>query len=116
MKASLQRILGVFFVLLFMAVVMQSYAGCPCKKPKPKQDESIERIYVAPAQINLNGNQILVLMDDQVYQTSAIFSDEKGIYIKEYYTGDCPDGFWQCRTCGHCNERYYLWCRVCNNS
>ena len=119
MKAKLQRSLGVFLVLLFVIATVQSYAGCPCKKKrkhKPKQNESYEKVYVAPAQVDIKGNKILVQMEDQIVTTPAIFSDENGIFIKDCSVEECDDGFWQCRTCGACNEKYYLWCRTCGNT
>ncbi|HKZ00410.1 MAG TPA: hypothetical protein VJ112_04525 [Rhabdochlamydiaceae bacterium] len=117
MKATLRRFLGIFAVFLFMMAMVQSYARCPCENPKPpKQNESCEKIYVDPSQVNIRENQIWVMMENQPFKTQAIFSDGKGIFIRDYYTGDCQDGFWQCRTCGACNENYYLWCRTCGGT
>lgn len=91
-----------------------SHAGCPKCPPKPKFIEC-EKTYIQSSQINIAQDNIIVTCNGNTYYTSAIHTDEQGLYFKDYRQGQCPDGFWECNVCHDCNENYYIWCRTCYN-
>ncbi len=105
-----------FFALLFLVCLSwaAAYAGCP-KCPKPTKFIECDKTYIDPEQIEINENQIQVNCEGKVYLTSAIYTDERGVYFKDFRQGGCPDGFWECSVCHDCNENYYIWCRTCYN-
>jgi hypothetical protein len=74
-----------------------------------------QKFYVKLDHINFRDNKIYIDVDNFIYATPAIFSDEEGYYIEKIATsGDCSWYEWQCTKCGACNLRGVDWeCRSC---
>ncbi len=113
MKNSIHYRLACLLLLCFGSTV--AHAGCP-KCPKPPKFIECEKTYIQPSQIDINQKKIMINCNDRVYETSTLYTDDGGLYFKDYRDqGKCRDGFWECNVCHDCNENYYLWCRVCYN-
>ncbi|MCX6988836.1 MAG: hypothetical protein NTZ52_04975 [Chlamydiae bacterium] len=80
----------------------------------PEDFFSCEKIYISADHLFFNANSIYVTLPGGVIKTSTIFSDQRGLYLKDFKRqGQCPDGQWQCSDCNRCNENFYIWCRSC---
>ena len=106
MFGKLLIILGVLFCVVSSAI----YACL-------EGDEGInaEKVYVGADQIQCLDNKIYVLIENDILETPALFSDEGGYYvILAAKSGNCSWYEWKCTRCGYCNLRGIDWeCKAC---
>ena len=74
-----------------------------------------ESVYISPNDLFFDGHVIYVRLHDGYITTSAIYSDAKGLYFKDFKRqGNCAKGQWHCENCDTCNENYLIWCKTCH--
>lgn len=95
------------------AVPLDKDCGCS-KKKKEQTPPETQKVYIHPAQVNVDEAGILVAVDQTVMRTSALFSDQQGLYIRDYGRDDCPDDTWYCSKCGDCHQNWYVFCPLDN--
>jgi|GEM_PF-3317229 len=103
------------FTLLFsfLFVMICVHADIPCCH-EDDEFHSCEKTYVLAENIDFFENRIFIVMDKQIFQTSSIFSDLKGIYFKDFKRqGICEDRHWECSRCHFCTHDYYFYCDAC---
>lgn len=111
----------IMIMILFRCIPAHSESLSEDKINEPCNSKVIElpeHLYLAVEQITVADNKIYVNIYNEIYETSTLFSDEKGLYIQTINskcTGECGWFYWQCRRCGFCNL-YELECKVCNAS
>jgi hypothetical protein len=81
-----------------------------CKKIE-KTVTVVHKYYIQPSEILFTENEILVVVDGQLVQVNAIFTDINGFYFK-FPSGERP---WYCPVpeCGNLNEKTAKICLRC---
>lgn len=80
-----------------------------------KSIEFLENYYIESEQVVFTDKKIYVSIDDEKYETPALFSDENGYYIQKIRgkcTGVCTWYEWECGNCHFCNL-YEIECGNC---
>ncbi len=75
--------------------------------------------YIPLEKIALVDNFILVEIENEVFETLAIYNDENGFYIENVKKGgkardDCGLLEWKCHNCRACNSVFISCCTNCN--
>jgi hypothetical protein len=102
----------------WLAAVVVCFMIPFCVQADINDDEIInldQKLYVKMDQIDFCDNKIYVNVDNFIYESPAIFSDQKGYYIEKIAkSGICSWYEWQCIRCYFCNLRGVDWeCRSC---
>ena len=102
---------------LLMTIYLPFAAADPCcednKEHEGKEFIDCGKQYLHLDQIDLIENAIFVKIDDVIYETPCLYSDEMGYYILQVKKSSCA--FWQhpCPWCDHCNARWKKCCANC---
>ncbi len=106
MFGKLLRTIAVLF-----CVVSSAIYACP----EEDEAKNAEKVYVGADQIQYFDNKIYVLIEKEILETPALFSDERGYYvILAAKSGNCAWYEWKCTRCGYCNLRGIDWeCKSC---
>ncbi len=79
------------------------------------QFESCEKTYILPHELAMTPDGIFVKVQDQWFQTEALFSDIGGIFFQNLKRGECSEKYYvPCRNCGRCVHEVYDICPFCN--
>jgi hypothetical protein len=116
MKNILVKWIGVIVVILGCVVAHCDGLSEEAKDEPCKTIELPEHLYLNIEQISFVDSKIYINIHDIIYETTAVFSDKKGLYIQTINskcTGECKWFHWQCKRCGFCNL-YELECGLCN--
>jgi hypothetical protein len=107
MKKFTLRIVSILFC--FVATIMIANAS-------NSKFCSAEKVYILPEQLAITSNGIFVEYNQHWYETGALFSDEKGIYIQTPNPTEsgCRDGYIPCRNCDRCVRESYDICPYCD--
>ena len=111
MKRVIQRF--TIFMLFFGASVLS--ADPTCTYEAESEIQFYKKIYVFPDQLAITPNGIFIKFDEHWCETSALFSDTKGIFIRPQDTNErgCRDGYQPCRSCDRCISEVYDICPLC---
>jgi hypothetical protein len=76
---------------------------------------SAEKLYILPEQLAITANGIFVEFNEHWYETSALFSDEAGLYVQapSPTRRDCGQYEVHCRNCSRCVNEAYDMCPYC---
>ena len=72
-----------------------------------------EKTYIQEEQLVIHEGIILIQANETAYRTSAVYSDNNGLFIKDYAHG-CANDEWWCPKCEQCNKTYYFLCPSCS--
>src|SRR6266404_8469024 len=101
----MKKLIAYFFLLCLFFFKTQATFACPCSNEKTiQQFQHHGKMYVAPEQLAMSSEGIFVKFDELWFQTTALFSDTTGIFIKDLTPMGygCPDPYNQCRNCKRC--------------
>jgi hypothetical protein len=111
MRKVIQRF--AFFILFFSASMV---SADPIRTNETGSEiQSCKKIYVFPDQLAITPNGIFIKFNEHWCETSALFSDAKGIFIRPQDTNErgCRDGYQPCRNCDRCVSEVYDICPLC---
>lgn len=111
----------VFFLLVLpltkLSVLNADAFPCNCKQSEMTTDESIHaqkgKLYIPREKIALVDDLILVEIEDLIFETPAIFTDENGFYVTEVKDDGCGRLRWRCKNCDECNSLFFSRCSKC---
>jgi len=89
-------------------------ANASCKEDQEKEFIDCGKQYLQLDQIDLVENAIFVKIDDTIYETPCLYSDEAGYYILQIRKRSCALWEWECGYCHECNSRLEKCCDSCN--
>ncbi len=78
--------------------------------------EPCEKTYVNQHSTAVTGKGIFVKINEQWFQTEALFSDGEGVFIRNLNPSGygCPDPYNACRNCMRCVHEIYDICPYCH--
>src|ERR1700735_490457 len=104
------------WIVVMICINMTAYTVCQREDGKTVI-ELKDKFYIKTDQISLLDNKIFIQVDDLIYETPALYSDQNGFFIdKIASSGDCAWYQWECRkvNCRTCNQRGIDYkCRKC---
>lgn len=105
----MKRLFQIIVLVLPLFCSFHAFAGSDLNPQKGK-------IYVSHEQLELCSEGIYVNVGDAWYQTNALFSDEKGMYVQDLcpQRNGCRDKYVPCRNCDKCVKEIYNICPHCN--
>lgn len=109
----------IFLAFMMIFAVYDIAICCPCtENSKIETEENFvphAKRYIEPEQIAISSNKIFIKVEeDQIVETLALHSDEKGFYVDD---DDCDErsGYrWSCLICHFCNAFWDQCCLRCN--
>jgi len=97
-------------IVLFLLLCCSAYAETTDENCQEMQILLERNVYVKLEQILFENNKIFVSINDVIYQTPAIYTDENGYYIQKLFERECSWYEWKCPRCYQCNWKIDLVC------
>jgi hypothetical protein len=110
-----KHITYLFALSLFFCLPQIAFA-CSCYNEKTGQlFQKQGRVYIEPEQLAMSSNGIFIKVDENWFQTTALFSDATGIFIQDVTPMGYgfPDPYNACRNCQRCIHEEYDICPYC---
>lgn len=109
--------------LVVSLIALLTSSGTPLQASCKSCEKQPSKIYINQQDLEIENGKIWVKVNGKSYNTPAVFSDQKGIFIPLTFIADngeekkakkpCRPPSWECKKCHNCNEYWAYWCSSC---